>query len=55
MAARLAHGDLALDAKIDFLAVVGHRLIPTQVPSEWARLKSKGENGWQLIKLHISF
>ena len=35
-------GDLALDAKVDFLAVVEHRLIPARVRSEWARLKGKG-------------
>ena len=38
----LTHGDLALDAKLDFLAVTEHRLIPARVRSEWARLKSKG-------------
>ena len=38
----LTLGDLALDAKIDFLAVVEHRLIPARVRSEWARLESKG-------------
>ena len=38
----LTHSDLALDARIDFLAVVEHRLIPARVRSEWARLKSKG-------------
>ena len=31
-----------MDARIDFLAVVEHRLIPARVRSEWARLKSKG-------------
>ena len=34
----LTHGDLALEAKIDFLAVVEHRLIPARVRCEWARL-----------------
>ena len=29
----LTHGDLALEAKIDFLAVVEHRLIPARVRS----------------------
>ena len=29
----LTHGDLALEAKIDFLAVVEHRLIPARVVS----------------------
>ena len=38
----LTHGDLALEAKIDFLAVAEHRLIPAIVRSEWVRLKSKG-------------
>ena len=38
----LTHGDLALDARIDFLAVVEHRLIPAWVRSEWAGLRSKG-------------
>ena len=31
-------GDLALEARVDFLAVVEHRLIPARVRSEWARL-----------------
>ena len=38
----LTHGDLALYARLDFLAVAEHRLIPGRVRSEWARLKSKG-------------
>ena len=38
----LTHGDVALDARLDFLAVTEHRLIPARVRSEWARLKSKG-------------
>ena len=38
----LAHGDLALEAGVDFPAVVEHRLIPAWVRSEWAWLKSKG-------------
>ena len=38
----LTHGDLALDARIDFLAVVEHRLIPARVRTEWSRLRSKG-------------
>ena len=38
----LTHGDFALEAKVDFLAVVEHRLIPARVRSEWARLKEKG-------------
>ena len=39
---RLTHGYLALEAEIDFLAVVEHELIPAWVRSEWAWLKSKG-------------
>ena len=35
------HGDLALEAGVDFLAVVEHRLIPARVRSEWARLRRK--------------
>ena len=31
----LTHGDLALGARVDFLAVVEHRLIPARVRSEW--------------------
>ena len=38
----LIHGDLALEARVDFLAVAEHWLIPARVRSEWARLKSKG-------------
>ena len=38
----LTHCDLALEVDVDFLAVVEHRLIPTRVRSEWARLKKKG-------------
>ena len=38
----LTHGDLALDAHVDFLAVVEHRLIPAWVRSEWIRLKATG-------------
>ena len=37
----LTHGDIALDAGLDFLAVAEHRLIPARVRSEW-RLKGKG-------------
>ena len=35
----LTHGDLALGAGVDFLAVAEHRLIPARVRSEWSRLK----------------
>ena len=35
----LTHGDLALDAGLDFLAVTEHRLIPARVRSDWAKLK----------------
>ena len=38
----LTHGDLALEARVDLVAVVEHRLIPARVTSEWARLKGKG-------------
>ena len=38
----LTHGDLALTAGVDFLAVAEHRLIPARVRSEWSRLKVKG-------------
>ena len=38
----MTHGDLALEAKVDFLAVVEHRLIPARVRSGWARLRKKG-------------
>ena len=38
----LAHGDLVLDTKVDFVAVVEHKLIPARVRSEWARLRWKG-------------
>ena len=38
----LTHGDLALEAKVDFLAVVEHRLIPARVRSEWDQLRRKG-------------
>ena len=31
-----------MEARVDFLAVVVHRLIPARVGSEWARLKGKG-------------
>ena len=37
----LTHGDLALEAEVDFLAVVEHRLIPARVRSEWDRLRGK--------------
>ena len=38
----LTHGDVALEAGVDFLAVAEHRLIPARVRSEWSRLRSKG-------------
>ena len=38
----LTHGDLALDAEVDFLAITEHRLIPARVRSEWARLRARG-------------
>ena len=42
MRGRLTHGDTALETRVDFLAVVEHRLIPAEVRSEWARLRRKG-------------
>ena len=33
----LTHGDLALEVRVDFVAVVEHTLIPARVRSEWAR------------------
>ena len=38
----LTHGDLALGAGVDFLAIVEHRLIPARVRSGWSRLREKG-------------
>ena len=38
----LTHGDIALDAGVDFLAVAEHRLIPARVRSKWSRLRGKG-------------
>ena len=38
----LTHGDLALEAGVDFLVVAEHRLIPARVRSEWDRLRRKG-------------
>ena len=38
----LTHGDLALAAGVEFLAVAEHRLIPARVRSEWSRLKAEG-------------
>ena len=38
----LAHGDLALETDVDFLAVVEHRPVPARVRSEWARLRARG-------------
>ena len=37
----LTQGDFALDAEVDFLAVVEHQLIPARVRCEWARLRCK--------------
>ena len=36
------HGDLALEARVDFLAVVEHRCILARVRGEYSGLKSKG-------------
>ena len=38
----LTHCDFALEAAVDFLAVVEHRLIPACAPSECNRLRRKG-------------
>ena len=38
----LTHGDMAMEAHVDFLAVIEHRLISARVRCEWARLKGKG-------------
>ena len=38
----LTHGDLALETKVDFLAVIEHRLVPARVRGEWARLRARG-------------
>ena len=38
----MAHGDLVLEAQVDFIALVERRLIPARVRSEWARLRRKG-------------
>ena len=37
----MTHGDPTLDVKVEFLAVVEHRLIPARVRSAWARLKKR--------------
>ena len=38
----LSHGDFALEAGADFLAVVEHRLILARVRGEWSRLRRGG-------------
>ena len=38
----LTHCDFALEAAVDFLAVVEHRLIPARVRNEYNRLRWKG-------------
>ena len=38
----LTHGDYALEPDAGFLAVVEHRLIPSRVSNEWARLRKAG-------------
>ena len=35
-------GDFALEAGVDFLGVVEHRLVPARVRSEWSRLRLRG-------------
>ena len=36
------HGDLALEAQVDYLTVVAHRLILARVRIEWDWLRTKG-------------
>ena len=38
----MIRGDLVLEARVDFLAVIERRSIPARVRSEWARLREKG-------------
>ena len=38
----LTHGDMVLEANVDFLAVVEHRLVPARVREKWARLRARG-------------
>ena len=38
----LTHGDMVLEAHVDFLAVVEHRLVPARVRGEWTRLRARG-------------
>ena len=38
----LTHGDMVLEANVDFLDVVEHRLVPARVRGEWARLRARG-------------
>ena len=38
----LTHGDMVLETRVGFLAVVEHRLVPARVRGEWARLRAKG-------------
>ena len=38
----LTHGDMVLETRVDFLAVVEHRLVPARVRGEWARLRARG-------------
>ena len=38
----LTHGDMVLEAHVDFLAVVEHRLVPARVRGEWAGLRARG-------------
>ena len=41
---RLAYAwRFALEAHVDFLAVLEHRLIPARVRGKWTRLKCKGQ------------
>ena len=36
------HGDLVLEALVEFIAVFEHGLIPARVRGEWARLRAQG-------------
>ena len=38
----LTHGDSTMEARVDFVAVIEHRLISARVRGEWVRQKGKG-------------
>ena len=49
------HGDMVLEANVDFLAVVEHRLVPARVRREWARLRARGASSvWSLASQESS-